>query len=620
VLEFIKEPKDLRGLSTRELKALAAEIRERIIRTVSHNGGHLGANLGTVELTLALHSVWNSPEDKIIWDVGHQCYAHKLITGRGDRFDTLRQFQGLSGFPKRSESVHDAFDVGHSSTSISAAAGMAAARDLQGKSFHIAAVIGDGALTGGMALEALNHVGQLQTNLVVVLNDNEMSIAKNVGAIADYLSRMRLDPTLSRAREELESMVSRIPGIGSSVNRAATGVKDALKKTILPGQLFMELGFSYFGPFDGHNIPQMQAALQDASKRGGPILLHTMTQKGRGYAPAEKEPSKFHGVGPWVDVKTSRSKRSMSFSDVFGGAVLEAAQHDPRVVAVTAAMKDGTGLQPFAECFPDRLFDVGIAEQHSLTFAAGLAAQGQRPVVALYSTFLQRGYDQVLHDICLGQLPVIIGVDRAGVVGDDGPTHHGVFDISFLRPIPGLTLLAPGSAEDLEAMVHWALQQTTPVAIRYPRGRAARWSPQPQGSIDKSQWLRQGSDCTVFAVGPLVNEAVKAADHLEAVGVNCGVVNVRSIRPLDRETLFSAARSTGTILTVEDHMIAGGYGSAVLEALASEPDVQVRNLGYPSKFLPQGTIEELHAMHGLNARGIAEAVCAMLNVEAVETE
>lgn len=600
MLESIQSPDRLKELTVRQLKELAEEIREQIIDTLAHTGGHLGANLGVVELTLALHSVWNSPEDKIVWDVGHQCYVHKMLTGRSERFSTLRQYGGLSGFPKRSESPHDTFDVGHSSTSISAAAGMAIARDLLGQSHRVAAVIGDGALTGGMALEALNHVGHLKTDLVVILNDNEMSIGRNVGAMSEYLTRLRLDPTLTKARDELEALVRRIPAIGGSMSRMASSVKDALK-SMLPGQLFAELGFSYFGPFDGHNIAQLRTAISDGAARGGPVLLHVITQKGRGYAPAEDNPAKFHGVSAWAN--GSETDHEKSFSEVFGEALCEVAAENPTVTAVTAAMRDGTGLTEFARRFPKRIFDVGIAEQHSLTLAAGMASQGLRPAVALYSTFLQRGYDQVVHDIGLGRLPVLIGVDRAGVVGDDGPTHHGVFDIGFLRPIPGLTIMAPRSAGELRAMVRWAFAQDGPTVIRYPRGSARDYAAEGNIDVTCSQVLRSGKDCTILAVGPLVDAALAAAEELEG-HVSVGVINVRSIKPLDKEAILRAARTTGTIITVEDHVLAGGFGSSVCELLLPEPNVRVHMVGYPDEFVPQGSISELHQLYGLDAAGL----------------
>ncbi len=606
LLNSISSPQDLHKLKSYDMVRLAEEIRTQIIKTVEETGGHLGANLGVVELTLALHSTLNSPADKIIWDVGHQCYAHKLLTGRLEDFPMLRQQNGLSGFPKGSESKHDCFDVGHSSTSISAAAGLAVARDLQNQTYSVVAVIGDGALTGGMALEALNHVGQLKTNLIVVLNDNAMSIAGNVGALSDYLNRIRLDPTLARARGDLEEFIKRIPAIGQSMTRVASGLKDAVK-SLLPGQLFEELGFSYFGPFDGHNISQLQRAIRDGINRKGPVLIHVLTQKGKGYAPAERNPAKYHGVSP-RQPKIAADLNRKSFSDVFGYSVVEMAKVDKAVVGITAAMKDATGFAEFAVRYPDRFFDVGIAEQHALTFAAGLAKNGMKPIIALYSTFLQRGYDQVLHDICLQKLPVIIGIDRAGVVGDDGPTHHGVFDISFLRHIPNLTLLAPRNGSELQSMLRFALNHGQPVAIRYPRGSTSVLFDDP---IDKDptscQVLRKGKDCLILAIGNMVDPALDCANLLQKE-IDCGVVNVRAIKPLDRDTISQLASETKEIVTVEDHVLQGGFGSAVLEAVSNIDGVSVVRMGYPDEFIEQGPIDYLHTKYQLTAEGIAKVV------------
>lgn len=616
LLDSIKSPQQLHGLKPAQLTELAAQIRERIINTVVETGGHLGANLGVVELTIALHSVLNSPEDKIIWDVGHQCYAHKLLTGRNDSFSTLRQLGGISGFPRKCESVHDVFDVGHSSTSISVATGMAIARDLQNKDHKIVAVIGDGALTGGMAFEALNHAGQLGTDLIVILNDNAMSIAKNVGALSDYLNHLRMDPTLSKARFELENLIKRIPAIGGSMSKLTELMKDAVK-SILPGQLFEQLGFSYFGPFDGHNIPLLQRAIRDGIHRGGPVLIHVLTQKGRGYAPAEANPSKFHGISP-MNGDTEKHPDSLSYSEVFGNTLVKLAQEDSTIVAITAAMKDGTGLASFAKDFPDRFFDVGIAEQHGLTFAAGLANEGMKPVIALYSTFLQRGYDQVLHDICLQNLPVVIGIDRAGVVGDDGPTHQGVFDISFLRHIPNIVLLAPRNGQQLAAMLDWALKQNKPVAIRYPKAKTKLDTGELfNPDFTSSEILLSGSDCSILAVGNMVDKALAAAELLKNQ-VRCTVVDVRSIKPLDTETISRVARKTKNIVTVEDNVLSGGFGSSILEYFSGESGYKIVNMGYPDEFIPQGPIEYLQSLYGLSPEGIAAKVLEILGRPALK--
>lgn len=605
LLEQISSPKDLKKLSLAELDVLAEEIRRLIIATVEQTGGHLGANLGVVELTIALHYVLNSPEDKIIWDVGHQCYPHKLLTGRMRRFDTLRQWEGVSGFPRRCESEHDHFGAGHSSTSISAAAGMAIARDLQGEDYNVVAVIGDGALTGGMAFEALNHIGSLKRDIVVILNDNEMSITNNVGALSDYLSRLRLDTTLYRAREELTAFMSRIPAIGSPMTKLTMSLKEALKN-MLPGQLFEELGFTYSGPFDGHNIPQLKKAISDGINRHGPVLIHVHTQKGKGFAPAEEDPSKYHGIGP---VSLGKPK-SISYSEVFGKTLVQLGQKNPNVVAITAAMRDGTGLGEFAEVFPDRFFDVGIAEQHALTMAAGMAAQGLRPVVALYSTFLQRGYDQVIHDICLQGLPVVIAVDRAGVVGDDGPTHHGVFDLSFLRHIPGLTILSPSSGRELCSMLTWALKQNSPVAIRYPRGVTVPcFDPEPLPADEpvRSLEVRTGRDCVILAVGNMVDAALASAELLQPE-IECSVVDIRSVKPLDEELILRLARLTRHVITIEDNVLAGGFGSSILELLSSERGIVIHRIGYPDEFIPQGPIPHLWDEYGLTPESIAQTI------------
>ena len=505
----------------------------------------------------------SSPEDRIIWDVGHQCYAQDS-DGALPSVCYSAALGGISG-SRDVVKLGDHFGVGHSSTAISAAAGMAIARDHLGLDYNVVAVVGDGALTGGMAFEALNHIGSLQRDIVVILNDNEMSIANNVGALADYLSRLRLDPTLYRAREELTHLISRIPAIGSPMSRLTHSLKETLKN-MLPGQLFEELGFTYSGPFDGHNIGQLRKAIRDGIKRHGPVLIHVHTQKGKGYAPAEANPAKFHGIGP---LTTESHDQEVSFSQVFGSTVEKLAANDKRIVAITAAMADGTGLSQFAQRFPDRFFDVGIAEQHALTLAAGMAADGLRPVVALYSTFLQRGYDQVLHDICLQGLPVVIGIDRAGVVGDDGPTHHGVFDLSFLRHIPGIIILAPSSGQELAEMLTWAVAQDHPVAIRYPRSRTVQ--PAEVVYVDTSspilsEEVRAGRDCLILAVGPMVQQALAAAEQLYPE-FDCSVVNVRSIKPLDSAAILRQARLSRCVVTVEDNVLAGGFGSSILELL-----------------------------------------------------
>lgn len=604
LLQEINSPEDIKCLDLHSLELLAQEIRAEIIETVEETGGHLGANLGVVELTLALHSVLSSPRDRIVWDVGHQCYAHKLITGRREEFHTLRQWGGISGFPLPSESEHDHFGVGHSSTSISAAAGMAIARDLQNEEYKVVAVIGDGALTGGMAFEALNHIGSLGRDLIVILNDNEMSITNNVGALSDYLGRIRSDTKLYKAREDMSALLLKIPLVGKPLSKVARRFKNTLK-SILPGQLFEELGFTYFGPFDGHNIPQLKKAIEAGILRGGPVLIHVNTQKGRGHALAEENPHRYHGVGP---IKVVSDRKTLSYSEVFGRTAVELAKADPKVVAITAAMRDGTGLGKFAKEFPDRFFDVGIAEQHAITLATGMAKDGLKPIVALYSTFLQRGYDQVIHDLALQGLPVIIGVDRAGIVGDDGPTHQGVFDISFLRAIPGLTILAPANGNELTAMLNWASEQSSPVVIRYPRGGTTFTKNIKFDASEPiaAEELKSGRDGVIFAVGHMVDVALEASRLLEPE-YSCGVVNVRSLKPLDSKKLIALAKGTRYVITLEDHVLAGGMGSSILEMLDGEQGIRVDRIGYPDQFIPQGSIEQLHEKYGLTPHQVAKA-------------
>jgi len=613
ILSKLHLPEDLRKLSDRELEEIATELRKILISTLSQTGGHLAPNLGVVELTLALHRVFESPRDKIIWDVGHQSYVHKLLTGRLARFSTIRQLGGLSGFPKPEESPHDIFSAGHSSTSISAALGLAKARDLSGESHKVIAVIGDGSMTAGMAFEALNHAGHLKTDLMVVLNDNEMSIAPNVGALSAYLSTLRMNPAVLRLKEEIEYLVQRIPGVGEMTARYLEKLKDSLKYLVIPGILFEELGFSYFGPVDGHNIHQLTQVFQDASGHGGPVLIHVMTKKGKGYLPAENNAAKYHGI-PGFEISTGclrKSSGELTYSRVFGESLVELAKEDHRVVAITAAMPEGTGLVDFARSFPDRFIDVGIAEQHAVTMAAGLARGGKKPVVTIYSTFLQRAYDQILHDVCLQELPVVFALDRAGVVGEDGPTHHGVFDLAYLRSMPGLTIMAPRDENELRQMLHLALTLEKPVALRYPRGHGrGEIKAQEPVLYGRAEVLRRGERAAVLALGPMVEQAEKAARRLAQSGIGCAVINARFVKPLDRETILYWARRVPHLVTVEDHVLAGGFGSAVLELLAGEGirKTQVTRIGYPDRFVESGTIQELHNLYGLNEEGIYRAV------------
>ncbi|MDA8336293.1 MAG: 1-deoxy-D-xylulose-5-phosphate synthase [Peptococcaceae bacterium] len=617
---MINSPDDLKRLGWPQLDQLAAEIREELVDTVSMTGGHLAPNLGVVELTLALHLVFDAPRDPIVWDVGHQSYVHKLVTGRGREFKKLRTFGGLSGFPSPAESEHDHFTVGHASTSISTALGLALARDLAGEEHAVVAVIGDGAMTGGMAFEAMNHAGHQRSNLVVVLNDNEMSIARNVGALSGYLGRLRTDPKYTHGKDELEVLLKRIPAIGPAVLRWADRLKDSLKYLLVPGMFFEELGFMYLGPVDGHNLQSVVEVLRRAKGLSGPVLVHVCTRKGKGYAPAEKDPDKFHGPGPFH--RDSGEPKAMTgpptYTAVFGRTMVELAAHDPRIVAITAAMPSGTGLAEFAQAYPDRFFDVGIAEAHAVTLAAGLARGGKRPVVAVYSTFLQRAFDSVMHDVCLNRLPVILCIDRAGIVGEDGPTHHGLFDLSFLRALPGLTIMVPADEEELRHMLKTALRLPGPAAIRYPRGTACGASADAEPrllEVGRARLLQQGSHLTLAALGTMLGPALEAASLLSEDGVAADVLDARFVKPLDEKTILGRASATGCLITVEEHALAGGFGGAVLEALAArQMNVKFLRLGIPDRFVEYGSQALLREKYGLTGPGIADAARDLLQV------
>ena len=619
ILETINKPQDLKKLSIEQMKVLAAEIRQLLIASVAKTGGHLAPSLGVVELTLVLHKIFNSPVDKIVWDVGHQAYVHKILTGRRDEFGTLRQFGGISGFPKPNESEHDSFGTGHSSTSISAALGMALARDIKGEKHDVLAVIGDGSLTGGQAYEALNHAGHSGTNMIVILNDNEMSIAKNVGAMSEYLSKMRTEPKYTKVKQDVDFLLRRIPAIGESVAKTVERVKDSLRYLLVPGMLFEELGFNYIGPIDGHNIELLTEVLEKAKRMQGPILIHVLTCKGKGYKPAENNPGKFHGVGPYCveSGELLNSSTTPTYTSVFGDTLIELAKQDSRIVAITAAMPEGTGLKKFAMQFPKRFFDVGIAEQNAVTMAAGMAIKGMKPIVALYSTFAQRAYDQILHDVCLQKLPVIFALDRAGIVGEDGPTHHGVFDYSYLRHIPNLVIMAPKDENELRHMMGTAINMDCPVAIRYPRGSglgiAMDQSLQPL-TIGTSEELKKGNDVVFLATGAMVEPCRAASELLAGQGIEAGVVNARFIKPLDEQVLRRLARDVGIIVTVEDNILAGGFGSAVLEYINEQSFkwVKVLRLGFPDKFIEHGTRRQLLTKYGLTAEGIAAEVSTFM--------
>jgi len=616
LLAQIESPVELKKLNKNQLEKLAEELREEIVATVATNGGHLGSSLGVVELTIALHRVFDSPADHIIWDVGHQAYAHKLLTGRQEEFQTLRQFDGLSGFPKRSESDHDCFGVGHSSTSISAALGMAAGRDINGSNEKVIAVIGDGSLTAGMAFEGLNHAGHLKQKLVVILNDNEMSISPNVGALSSFLSRKMTSKSFIRFKKDTENFLGYVPGIGRELVNLAKRAEESLKSFMTPGMLFEGFGFDYFGPLNGHNINEMVETLQNVAQIEGPVLLHVMTKKGKGYEPAEKNQPKFHGVGPFNsetgEVNDKKSDSAISYTKVFGDTLTDLAREDQRVVAITAAMAEGTGLNRFSEEFPERFFDVGIAEQHAVTFAAGLACQGLHPVVTIYSTFMQRAYDQIIHDVCLQNLPVTFAMDRCGLVGADGPTHHGVFDLAFLRHIPNLTFAVPRNEVELQRIMKTATLAEGPFAYRYPRGNGVGLPLLDQITpldIGKGELLREGGDGLLIAVGTMVSEVVAAAERLAERGIDVAVIDARFVKPLDRELIISRAENVSFVVTAEENSLQGGFGTAVLELLGDAGlSMPVTRIGIPDHFVAQGTQVELRSQLELDAAGIVRKV------------
>jgi 1-deoxy-D-xylulose-5-phosphate synthase len=616
VLDRIKSPTDLKQLSEVERKYLADEIRALIIDVVSKTGGHLASNLGVVELSIAVHTAFDSPKDKIIWDVGHQSYAHKILTGRKDSFGTLRQSGGLSGFTKRSESEHDAFGAGHASTSISAALGFAKARDLRGTNEHVVAVIGDGAMTGGLALEGLNNAEQLKTDVIVILNDNKMSIAENVGALAVHLSKLRMLPLYQKVESRAKDLVEKIPA-GKTLFRTAEGISHGVVRLLASkaGAVFEELGFTYLGPIDGHNIELMIEVFESAKKLRGPLLIHVVTKKGRGYEFAENNARAFHGITRF-DVSEGTVEDSSgytSYAKAFGDALVKLASEDPRIVAITAAMPDGTGLAEFAETFPERFFDVGIAEAHAVTFAAGLAAAGLRPVVACYSTFLQRAYDQIVHDVCLQNLPVVFAIDRAGLVGEDGPTHHGAFDLSYLRHIPGMVLCSPRDTNELKNLLLTALTHNGPVAIRYPRGGGPspfESTPPQVLPIGRGEQLIEGEDAAIIAVGSMVHPSVIAATLLADEGISATVINARFVKPLDEDLILNVLKEGIPTVVVEENTVVGGFGSAVLELAAMHGCYlnRIRCLGIPDTFIEHGSIDKLRYKLGLTATGIAQAV------------
>jgi len=622
LLEKIDSPEDLRRLAISDLDLLAEEIRAKIIETVSHTGGHLAPCLGVVELTLALHYVFNTPADKLIWDVGHQAYAHKLITGRRDQFHTLRQYKGISGFPKRGESPYDAFDTGHSSTSISASLGISLAKHLKGDTAKTIAVIGDGSMTGGMAFEALNQAGHLGKNLIVILNDNEMSISPNVGALSSFLSRKLTGKTMVRFKKEMENFLKGFHGVGDNILQVLKKSEESLKGFFTPGMLFEALKFEYIGPINGHDTQGLIETLTNVRDlHDGPILVHVLTTKGKGYAPAEKNPGSYHGVGPFD--KTSgkalaTNPTPISYTQIFGDTLVEIAEQDPRVVAITAAMPAGTGLTRFAHLLPQRFFDVGIAEQHAVTFAAGLATEGLLPVVAIYSTFFQRALDQIIHDVCLPNLPVTFAIDRGGVVGDDGPTHHGVFDLCFFRFIPNMVLMAPKDEAELQNMLYTSIFLPGPSAVRYSRGNGEgvplhnELTKIPYG---KGELLREGSDILLLPIGNRVSPALQAAEGLEKLGISAAVINPRFVTPIDGDLICHWAQATGRVITIEDNVKKGGFGSAVLELFARRGlyHIQTILLGFPDKFVEHASQETLWHLGKVDSPAIMSSALELIN-------
>jgi 1-deoxy-D-xylulose-5-phosphate synthase len=620
-LDRVNEPADLRTFTLQELKGLANDVRSFLIEVISKTGGHLGAGLGAVELSVVLHHVFHTPDDKLVWDVGHQAYPHKILTGRKDRLHTIRQYKGLSGFLKRSESPYDTFGAGHASTAISAALGMVAAREVMKKQYKVVAIVGDGSMTGGMVYEGMNNAGMMKKDMIIILNDNNMSIAPNVWAISNYFTEVIADPRYNRFKKNVYDLTGKFEW-GDRIRRVAARVEEGIKVIITPGMLFEALGFRYFGPINGHNIPQLVRIFQEVKEYNGPILVHTITQKGKGYKPAEEDVQKLHGVTPF-DKVTGRSPKKTegppAYTKVFGAAVVELARSNPDIVALTAAMPDGTGLDQLQREMPERFYDVGIAEQHGVTFAAGLATQGCVPIVAVYSSFLQRAFDQIIHDVALQHLHVVFALDRAGLVGADGPTHHGVFDLSYLRLIPGMVVMAPKDESELRDMLYTAVRhQDGPIALRYPRGNGLGVPLKPGFDtipIGQAETLRTGTAVALLAIGEMVAPALEAADTLQKEGVSCEVVNMRFVKPLDGALLERLATRFGHVITIEDNTVIGGFGSAVAEYYAARPlpRVSVHMHGVPDHFIDHGSPAELAAETGLDSTGIARFVHAILD-------
>lgn len=608
ILDRIKKPNDVKALNIAECEMLAGEIREFLVDSLSVTGGHLASNLGVVELTIALHRVLDFPQDKLIWDVGHQAYTHKILTGRKNQFATLRKTGGLSGFPKRKESPCDAFDTGHSSTSISAGLGMVRARDLKGEDYTVVSVIGDGALTGGMAYEAMNNAASLKKNFIIILNDNEMSITKNVGGMSSYLGNIRTAAAYTELKMGVTNVLKKIPKVGESMVDALHKTKDSLKQFVIPGMLFENMGMTYLGPVDGHNITQLVKLLNEAKRKPGPVLLHVLTEKGKGYDPAVRHPARFHGAAPFeIETGLPKSTGKANYTDIFSTVMRKFGDREPDVVAVSAAMVPGTGLKRFGNMFPDRLFDVGIAEEHAVTFAAGLALGGLRPVVAIYSSFLQRAVDQVLHDVCMQKLPVVFAVDRAGLVGSDGETHHGCFDLSYLSMMPNMTLMAPKNKWELSDMLKFAIRQNSPVAIRYPRGEAYDGLEDKRAPIEmgRSELLYQGSEIALLAVGSMVKVAQEVYNNLRAKGQPATLINMRFVKPLDTQRLDELTKNHRLFVTLEENVKNGGFGEKVMDYFGEQTEApQVRIVAIEDQFVPHGSVSDLMKQQGMDAESV----------------
>ena len=624
ILEKIKEANDVKQLSLSECEQLAQEIRDFLIRSLSETGGHLASNLGVVELPIALHRFLHFPEDKLVWDVGHQAYTHKILTGRKEQFATLRKTGGLSGFPKRKESDCDAFDTGHSSTSISAGLGLVQARDLKGENYQVVSVIGDGALTGGMAYEALNNAAELKKNFIIILNDNEMSITRNVGGMSSYLDHIRMAAPYTELKMGVTNALKKIPKVGDGMVDALHKTKSSIKQLVIPGMLFENMGLTYLGPVDGHDMRQLGKVLQEAKRKQGPVLIHVLTEKGRGYEPAMRHPARFHGAAPYeVETGLPKSNGNPSYTDIFSTVMRKFGDREPDVVAVSAAMVPGTGLKRFGNMFPERLFDVGIAEEHAVTFAAGLALGGLRPVVAIYSSFLQRAVDQILHDVCMQNLPVVFAVDRAGLVGSDGETHHGCFDLSYLSMMPNMTVMAPKNKWELSDMLKFAIRQKSPVAIRYPRGEAYTGLEDYRAPIEmgKAEILEKGKEIAILAVGNMVRTAVQVTENLRNCGYEPTLVNMRFVKPLDMDLLEILREDHSLIVTMEENVKSGGFGEQVMTYYGSRlHSPAVRIVAIEDQFVPHGSVEDLMHQQQMDSASVTERILRWKEEQQKSTE